>query len=83
MPTPTPHRNQSSNSQCKSVEWFQHKKYIGMKKANRNEISKPLEVTTTISVQRSEERCTELTVMSSNKQLMATTYKYSNNNNNK
>ena len=54
-----------------------------MKKANRNEISKPLEVTTTISVQRSEERCAELTVMSSNKQLMATTYKYSNNNNNK
>ena len=54
-----------------------------MKKANRNEISKPVEVTTTISVQRSVERCTELTVMSSNKQLMATSYKYSNNNNNK
>ena len=34
-------------------------------------------------IQRSEERFTELTVMSSNKQLMATKYKYSNNNNKK
>ena len=62
MPTPTSHRNHSSNSQCKLVEWSQRKKSVDMKKANRNEISKP---------------------MSSNKQLMATTYKYSNNNNNK
>ena len=83
MPTPTPHRNQSSNLQRNSFEWFQHKKSIDMKKANRNEISYRLKVTTTTSVQRSVDRCTEVIVMSLNKQLMATTYKYSNNTNNK
>ena len=51
MPMPTPHRNQSSNLQRKSVERFQHKGSIDMKKANCNEISLPLKVITTTSVQ--------------------------------
>ena len=83
MPTSTLHRNQSSNFQLKSVEWFQHKKSIDMKKANGNEISNPLKIITTTPVKRSVERCNEVIVMISNKQLMATTYKYSNNTNNK
>ena len=83
MSTPTPHRNQSSNLQCKSVERFQHKGSIDMKKANCNEISLPLKVITTTSVQSLGECYTEAIVMSSNKQLIATTYKYSNNNDNK
>ena len=83
MPTSTAHRNQSSNLRRKSIEWSQHKKIIDMKKANSNEISLPLKVSTTTSVQSSVECCTKVIVMSSNKQLMATTYKYSNNNNNK
>ena len=41
MPTSVAHRNQSPDSQRKSIEWFQHKKSIDMKKANRNKISKP------------------------------------------
>ena len=41
MPTPVAHRNQLLDSQRKSIEWFQHKKSIDMKKANRNKISKP------------------------------------------
>ena len=41
MPTPTRYRNQSPDSQRKSIEWFQHKKSIDMKKANSNEITKP------------------------------------------
>ena len=83
MLTPTPHRNQTSNFQRKSVELSQNKKSIDMKKANSNEISLSLVVSTTILVQGSVECCTEVIVMSSNKQLMATTYKHSNNNNNK
>ena len=80
---PTPHKNQSSNLQCRSVEWSQHKKSIDMKKANSNKIRLPLKVSTITSVQGSVECCTEVIVMSSNKQLTVTTYKYSNNNNNK
>ena len=83
MPTPTLHRNQSSNLQRKSVDWFQHKKSIDMEKANSNATSLPLKSSTRTSVQGSIECCSEITVMSSTKQLMATTYKYSNNNNNK
>ena len=41
MLTPTAYRNQSPNSQRKSIEWFQRKNSIDMKKANSNKISQP------------------------------------------
>ena len=40
MPILTPYRNQSPDLQRKSIDWFQHKKNIGMKKANNNDIHK-------------------------------------------
>ena len=84
MPKPTPHKkNQSSYLQRKSVEWSQYKKSVDMKKTNSNEISQPLKVSTTTSVGSSIECCTKVIVMSSDKQMIATTCKYSNNNNNK
>ena len=83
MPMPAPHRNQSLNLQSKSVEWFQHNKSTDLKKANSNKISQPLHVSTATPVQSSVECWTEVIVMSLNKQLMATRYKYSNINNNK
>ena len=39
MLTPVPYRNQPSNLQHKSVEWFQHKNIIDMKKDNSTEIN--------------------------------------------
>ena len=83
MATPTPHRNQSSSLQHKSVEWFQYKKNIDMKKASSNDISLRLKVSATTSVQGSVECCTEVIVMSLNKQLMAAAYKCTINSNNK
>ena len=35
------HRNQSLDSQRKSIDWIQHEKNIDMKNSNSNEISKP------------------------------------------
>ena len=37
----TPHRDQSPDSQRKSIDWFEHEENIDMKNANNNEISKP------------------------------------------
>ena len=84
MPTPTPHRNQSPDLQRKSIERLQHKKKIDMKKANNNEVSKPACLYLSKSAQQLQykaQKSLQVTVVGSNKQLMATTCKYSNNNN--
>ena len=41
MPKLTPYRNQSPDLPRKSIEWFQYKKSIDMKKASSDKISKP------------------------------------------
>ena len=41
MPKSTPYRNQSPDLQRKSIEWFQYKKSIDIKKASSDQISKP------------------------------------------
>ena len=42
MPMLIPCRNQFVDSQLKSTDWFKNEKNIDMRKANNNEISKPV-----------------------------------------
>ena len=68
MPMLTPHRNQSPNSQRKSINWFQNVKSIEMKKANNNEISKPACFYLSKSAEQLQRKaCSEVIMVSLNK----------------